>query len=458
LFGRVKNIHFVGIGGSGMSGIAEVLLNLGYRVTGSDLVESEVTGRLADLGAVIHQGHRPGNIQEAQAVVVSSAVRGDNPEIEEARRQMIPIIPRAEMLAELMRMKHGVAVAGAHGKTTTTSMIASILHHGGLDPTVVIGGRLGSLGSGGRLGQGDYLVAEADESDGTFLKLSPTVAVITNMDREHMDHYRSMENLEEAFVSFANKVPFYGLTVACLDDPLLQNLIPRLTKRYMTYGMNTQADLVARDVVQEGLETRFAVEYGGSPLGDVLMQVPGIYNVFNAMASLAVALEIGVGFERAREALASFSNADRRFQILGRIRGATVVDDYAHHPTEIKAVLAAARGVCRGRLTVVFQPHRYTRTDDLMGEFMTAFYDADSLVVTEIYSAGELPIPGVEAKKIWEGIVRHGHRQAVFISDLEEIASHLQGHLGDEDMVLTLGAGDVWRVGRRLIDDYGDNT
>ncbi len=451
MFGRVKNIHFVGIGGSGMSGIAEVLLNLGYQVSGSDLGDTPVTRRLASLGAVVSQGHRPENIRQAQVVVTSSAVSDDNPEVREARRAGVPIIRRAEMLAELMRMKYSVAVAGAHGKTTTTSMIAAVFHHGGLDPTMVVGGRLGSIGSGGRLGKGPYLVAEADESDGTFLTLSPTVAVITNIDREHMNFYGTMDRLKQAFIDFANKVPFYGLAVLCLDDAHVQSIIPRLAKRHMTYGLKSQADLSARDISLDGGRSRFKVDFQGRALGEIALPVPGIYNVGNALAAVAVALEAGVDFAAAAEALAGFVNADRRFQVVGEARGVTVVDDYAHHPTEIKATLAAARGVCRGEVVAVFQPHRYTRTADLMHEFETAFYDADHLVVTEIYPAGEEPIPGVEGRRIWEGIVSHGHRRAAFIPVRADIIAYLRANLKPGDLLLTLGAGDVWQVGRAIL-------
>jgi UDP-N-acetylmuramate--alanine ligase len=448
MFGRVRKIHFVGIGGSGMSGIAEVLLNLGYQVTGSDLVEGPVTRRLHSLGAGIFIGHRPENIGESQVLVVSSAVDEENPELEAARRTMVPIIPRAEMLAELMRMKHGVAVAGAHGKTTTTSMVAHLAHRGGLDPTVVIGGRLGTMGSGGRLGKGDYLIAEADESDGTFLKLTPTIAVITNIDREHMNFYGTMERLTAAFLDFANKVPFYGLVVLCLDDPHIQRLIPHLTKRYLTYGFTGQADLTIGDLEVRDFGSRFTLRQGGTFLGEAFLPVPGRHNVANAVAALAVGMELGLPFGPCADSLAGFVNADRRFQRIGELSGVTVVDDYGHHPTEIRATLAAARGICRGTLAVVFQPHRYSRTADLMEQFQTSFYDADHLVVTDIYPAGESPIPGVDGRTVWEGIIKHGHRNAFFFRSRQEIVDHLRQHLGEGDMLLTLGAGDVWHVGR----------
>lgn len=436
-----------------MSGIAEVLLNLGYKVTGSDLAETGVTRNLASLGARVYMGHRPENVEGAQVVVISSAVKEDNPEILEARRRVVPIIRRAEMLAELMRMKYGVAVAGAHGKTTTTSMIATILHHGGLDPTVVLGGRLGSIGSGARLGKGPYLVAEADESDGTFLKLSPTVAVVTNMDREHMNFYNSMENLKEAFINFANKVPFYGLTILCLDDVLVQGLIPGITKRHMTYGLKTQADLVARDIRQEGLKSNFNVEYKGKPLGEVALGVPGLFNIHNALAALAVSIEMDIDFKTASEALAEFVNADRRFQIIGEREKVTVIDDYAHHPTEIKASLGAARSICRGELIAVFQPHRYSRTADLLEDFYTAFYEADRVVVTGIYAAGEAPIPGIEGRVVWEGITRHGHKKADFMPDKADIVNYLREKAESGDVIITLGAGDIWKIGRAYLEE-----
>ncbi len=453
MFGRVRNIHFVGIGGSGMSGIAEVLLTLGFNVTGSDLSDTPVTRRLAELGAQVYAGHRADNIAGTQVVVVSSAVGEDNPEVVTARQEQIPIIRRAEMLAELMRMKYGVAVAGAHGKTSTTSMIASIFHSGGLDPTVVIGGRLGSLGSGGRLGTGPYLVAEADESDGTFLSLSPTVAVITNIDREHMNFYGTMEMLKAAFRDFANKVPFYGLAVICLDDPHIQAIIPELTKRHTTYGLRGQADVIARDIRTEGFSSHFTVWIGGKAAGEVTLSVPGVHNIRNALAAIAASLEVGLGFDAAAAALATFVNADRRFQRVGERDGVAVVDDYAHHPTEIKASLAAAKAFCRGRVLAVFQPHRYSRTQDLMEEFQTAFYDADHVVVTDIYPAGEAPIPGVDARGILDGIVRHGHRSAIHLKERLDIIAHLRETAREGDLLITLGAGDIWRVGRGFLDE-----
>lgn len=448
---RIRQVHFVGIGGIGMSGIAEVLLNLGYRVTGSDLAESETIGRLRQLGAEIRVGHRAENLKEADVVVISSAIRGDNPEVVAAQERIIPVIPRAEMLAELMRMKYGVAVAGTHGKTTTTSMIATVLAHGGLDPTAVIGGKLNIFGSNAKLGQGELLVAEADESDGTFLKLTPTIAVVTNIDPEHLDFYRDLEEIQAAFLEFINKVPFYGLAVLCLDQENVQALIPRIKKRRVTYGLSSQANFRAAEISFRGATTTFRAFANEEELGLVSIQVPGLHNVYNALATLATASELAVSFPVVQEALHSFTGVQRRFQIKGEARGVMVVDDYAHHPTEIKATLAGAKNGWGRRIVAVFQPHRYTRTQHLFKDFLSAFHQADLLFLTDIYAAGEEPIPEANARRLVEGIRKYGHKDVTLVTEKGKIVEQLLPRLRAGDMVFTLGAGDIWKVGEVLL-------
>jgi UDP-N-acetylmuramate--alanine ligase len=447
---KLKRIHMVGIGGIGMCGIAEVLNNLGYKVTGSDLAESQTIRRLLDHGLAIHIGHREENISDAQVVVYSSAVPTDNPELKAARAAMIPVIPRAEMLAELMRMKYGIAVAGSHGKTTTTSIIASILARGGLDPTIVIGGRLDSIGSTAKLGQGEYMVAEADESDGSFLKLSPTIAVVTNIDQEHLDFYRDLEHIKESFLQFMNKVSFYGLICMCLDDQIIQELLPSVTRRILTYGLSSQCNLRAENIQIKGLHSRFEVFYHDNKLGLIDLKLPGIHNIYNTLASIGVALDLELPFVVIQKALEAFKGADRRFQIKADIGDFIIVDDYGHHPTEIKATLRAAKKGWGKRLICVFQPHRYTRTKFLLEEFATSFYNADLVVVTDIYPAGESPIPGICAELIVESLKEHGHKYVHYIPDLKKIPDFLTGIISPGDMVLTLGAGDVWKVGEEL--------
>ena len=449
--GRIKNIHFVGIGGSGMSGIAEVLLNMGYRVTGSDLRKSKVTERLASLGALVYEGHARGNIKEADCVVYSSAVRMDNPELEEARRLGIPIIPRAEMLSELMRMKYGIAIAGTHGKTTTTSMVASILSAAGLDPTVVIGGRLLSTGSNARLGGGEFLVAEADESDGSFLKLSPVLSVITNIDREHMEHYRDMDEVKRAYVEFANRVPFYGCTLLYFDHPVIQDILPQVKRRYRTYGLSPQADIHATAVEQKRGRTRFDVVAEEELLGRVEIGLPGEHNVCNALAAVGIALELEIDKEKIVEGLRSFRGVERRFQIKADIGGVLVVDDYGHHPVEIRAVLGAIKKNWQRRTVAVFQPHRYSRTRDLFMDFVHAFSDADVVVLTEIYPAGEEPIEGVSSKALYEAMKEAGYRNIHYIERSKDVALLLESAVRRGDMVITLGAGDIWQAGERFV-------
>ncbi len=451
MYRKDHHIHFVGIGGIGMSGLAEVLLNLGYRVSGSDLRDTPITRRLRDLGATVYPGHDPAHVEGASVVVVSSAVRPDNPEVVEAHRRMIPVIPRAEMLAELMRMKYAVAVAGAHGKTTTTSMVAALLSDAGLDPTVVVGGRLHSLGTNARLGQGEFLVAEADESDGSFLRLVPTVAVITNIDREHMDHYGSEAALEQAFVDFANKVPFYGAVVACLDDARVQAVLPRIRKRTITYGFSPHADVWAADVRTDGPGSRFRVVWRGREVGRVRLGVPGLHNALNGLAALAVAFELEVEPARACSALSRFQGVERRSQVLGEARGVLVVDDYAHHPTELQAVLRSLREAYGRRIVAVFQPHRYTRTQDLFDRFAVAFYDASVLVVTDIYPAGEPAIPGVTAGALVESLRAHGHRNVLHVPRLEDATEAVARLARPGDLVVTLGAGSIGQLGPRIL-------
>jgi len=450
---KKHRVHFVGIGGVGMSGIAEVLLNLGYFVSGSDLRESEATQRLRSLGAQISLGHREANlVAKPSVVVISTAVKFSNPEVLEARRLHIPVIPRAEMLAELMRMKYGVAVAGSHGKTTTTSMIAAVLSAAGMDPTMVIGGRLRSLGSNAKLGQGDILVAEADESDGTFLLLSPTVAVVTNIDREHMDFHQTMDRLMESFLAFINKVPFYGLSVLCLDHPNVRALLPKVRKRFTTYGFSPEADFCARDLQIHGMEVRFSVIHGSKCLGELKLHLPGRHSAANALAAVAVAQELEIPFSHVATALESFTGIHRRFEIKGEPRGVMVIDDYGHHPVEVEATISAIRDGWKRPLTVVFQPHRYTRTRDLFDDFLISFEGTDRLILTEIYEAGEEAIPGISGEALYQAVKRRGHLDIEFIPDKTEIAKRLASKVKSGDIVLTLGAGDIYKVGEELIE------
>jgi len=451
MFRKIQKLHFVGIGGIGMSGIAELLLNLGYQVSGSDLKPGPVTDRLAALGGKICIGHKASNVEGTNVVVISSAVRLDNVEVVEAKRLQIPVIPRAEMLAELMRLKYGVAVAGSHGKTTTTSMIATVLVNGGFDPTAVIGGRLNAFGSNAKLGKGDFLVAEADESDGSFLKLSPTIAVVTNIDREHLDYYANLEDIQAAFVSFVNKVPFYGAAVLCLDDPNVQAIIPRVERRIVTYGTNNQADLVASHVEYEAFGTSCQIRYKGDSLGTLRLRIPGKHGILNSLAAVATGLELEIPFDKIAAALASFQNADRRFQIKGTKGDILIVDDYGHHPTEIAATLSAARSACDRRIVTVFQPHRYTRTQALQEDFARAFYHADVLIVLPIYAASEEPIPGISAERLVDLIKSFGHRDVSYAPDFAAAQNMLKQTLQDGDLLLTLGAGDVWKIGEEFL-------
>jgi UDP-N-acetylmuramate--alanine ligase len=451
MYGKIEKIHFVGIGGIGMSGIAEVLLNLGYKVSGSDLRKSDITERLSALGGEIFYGHARENVAGVDVVVISSAVHDDNPEVVEAKELLIPVIPRAEMLAELMRMKYGIAIAGTHGKTTTTSMISTILGHAGIDPTIVIGGKLNSIGSNARLGQGKFLVAEADESDGSFLKLSPTIAVVTNIDADHLDFYSGIEEIKDTFVEFINKVPFYGLAVLCLDSGNVADIIPKVKKRFITYGLSAQTDFRAADIEMSGNNISFEVYFRGERLGGISFSMPGAHNVLNALATIAVAMELGIPFSKIQEGFKGFGGVGRRFQIKGEIGGIMVVDDYGHHPAEIRATLAAAKGGWDRRLVVVFQPHRYTRTKELFDEFVKSFYDADVLVLTDIYPAGEKPIEGVTSENLGKSIKKHGQKDVTYIPDREAVNDHLQQILEPGDIVLTLGAGNIWQTGEALL-------
>jgi UDP-N-acetylmuramate--alanine ligase len=452
---KIDHIHFVGIGGIGMSGIAEVLLNLGYEVSGSDIRETEITHRLEQLGAKISYQHQRENVEGAGVVVVSAAIKEGNPEVKEAAEKLIPVIPRAEMLAELMRMKYGVAVAGSHGKTTTTSLIATVLAHGGLDPTVVIGGKLNSIGSNAKLGRGDFLVAEADESDGSFLRLLPTIAVVTSIDPEHLDYYQGIEQIKEAFLQFIDKIPFFGLAVLCLDQENVQSLIPRLKKRFTTYGLSSQADFQAKDMSFDGPHSSFDLVHKGKRMGRFTVRMPGIHNVYNVLATVATAFELDLDFKTVQEALAGFSGIQRRFQMKAEVGNILVFDDYGHHPTEIKATLRAAKAGWRRRIVAVFQPHRYTRTKALFDDFLTAFYEADVLVITDIYPAGEEEMGGVHARHLFEGIREHGHKDVRYISDRQEIIQYLPTVIMPGDLVITLGAGDIYRVGEDLIEELG---
>lgn len=444
--GRVRHVHFVGIGGVGMSGLAEILRSLEFDVSGSDIKESGTTRRLQTLGVRIDIGHRQENISGVDVVVFSSAIADQNAEITEARALGIPVITRAEMLAELMRVKYGVAIAGSHGKTTTTSLVATVLRHAGLDPTVVVGGKMAALGSNAKLGAGDLLVAEADESDGSFLRLTPTIAVVTNIDAEHLDHYGSHDAIKSAFVEFAARVPFYGLAVLCLDHPHVQDILPRVPRRHVTYGLSPQADYVAKGIQFRGLETSFNAYRRGEPLGGFTVRMPGAHNVLNCLATIAVADELEVPLDVTKQALATFGGVARRFTIVGSVNGITLVDDYGHHPAEIRATIEAARRAFPGesnRIVVAFQPHRYTRTHDLFEDFTRAFNQADVLLVADIYPAGEQPIAGTNAERLVQAIREHGHHDANYVPDKASLPEVLERIARPGDVVIALGAGDI---------------
>jgi UDP-N-acetylmuramate--alanine ligase len=453
MFAKTQRVHFIGIGGIGMSGIAEILLTLGYAVSGSDLKRSSITERLEGLGATIFQGHAAANVVGSGVVVTSSAVNEQNPEVGEARVRKIPVIQRAEMLAELMRLKYGIAVAGMHGKTTTTSMIATVLAAGGLDPTVVVGGRVDALGSNARLGKSQYLVAEADESDRSFLKLSPILSVVTNLDREHMDCYHDMADVESAFVEFMDRVPFYGASIACADNELLAGVLPRVKRRVFTYGMSPAADYVLRMLpAAEEVRSRFEVVAGGVVMGPFSLQVPGKHNVLNATAAVAIASQLEVSGEHIAEALRGFRGVDRRFHLKGSVRGVAVVDDYGHHPTEIRATLAAARESGYRHVHVIFQPHRYTRTRDLLQEFATAFTDADTVQILDIYAASEEPILGVDAQRLVKAV---GRKEVQYAASFEEAVDRAVANAAEGDVIMTLGAGSVSQAAGLVLEALG---
>lgn len=459
MYKKFKIVHFVGIGGAGMNGIAEVLKNLGYEVRGSDLKQSEATKRLQTLGINITIGHMAENVKGAHVVVVSSAISSDNPEVIAAKEQLIPVIPRAEMLAELARLKYGILVAGSHGKTTTTSLIASVLASGGFDPTVVIGGKLKSIGSHAKLGQGEFLIAEADESDGSFLKLSPTVAVVTNIDREHLDFFKNIEGLKTAFLSFVNKVPFYGLSILCADNEHVKELLPKIQRKFITYGLSKGVDLVAENIRIEGIKSKFKAILKGVSLGSFEVPLPGRHSVSNSLAAIGVAHELGLDMDTVRKALKNFSGVQRRFEFKGESSGIKIFDDYGHHPSEILATLGAAKEAItqntgyktrEGRLVVLFQPHRYTRTRDLLNDFFGAFVDADKIILMDIYPAGEKPIDGINSEVLLKGIMDAG-KDIVYIKDRTKIIEYLCEELKGGDTLLTLGAGDVWKIGEEFI-------
>jgi UDP-N-acetylmuramate--alanine ligase len=452
MFFKAQQLHFTGIGGIGMSGIAEILLTLGYQITGSDLKLSPITERLGNLGARIYEGHQAANIAGAKALVVSSAVDSQNPEVVEARRLGIPVIPRGELLAELMRLKYGIAVAGSHGKTTTTSMAAAILNHAGMDPTVVVGGRVESMGgSNARLGRSNFLVVESDESDGSFLKLSPIIAIVTNIDREHLDHYADLEAIRAAFTDFVNKVPFYGAAILCLDDDNVQQILPAIRRRVITYGVSTQADLVIASSVCGHLSSSFHLRHKSVDLGEFHLRVPGAHNVLNATAAVAIGLELEVPADVIREGLDLFTGVDRRFQKRGEKKGITVFDDYGHHPTEVRATLAAARDCHFSHLHAIFQPHRYTRTAHLMDDFARSFNHADNVYLLDIYAASERPMDGVSSERLAERMRAFGHRSVMYCGTIDKAVDAVSAAVTTGDAVLTLGAGNVWQAGDKLL-------
>ncbi len=455
MYRKSKHIHFVGIGGIGMSGIAELLLNLGYRISGSDMQNTDITRRLTKLGGTVHIGHDGAWVNNADVVVVSSAIQPDNPEILAAVDAHIPVIPRAEMLAELMRLnKFGIAIAGSHGKTTTTSIVGWLLAEAGLDPTIVIGGKVDCLGgSNAKLGEGDFLVAEADESDGSFLKLAPVLEVVTNIDLEHLDFYKNIDEIKDVFLQFIDKVPFYGAAILCLDDPHVAAILPEIKKRIITYGLTSQADVYARGITPHGLSTSFEVCRDDKVLGSITLSLAGLHNVYNSLAAVTVGLELDIPFATIGVALTSFSGVQRRLQIKGERRDIIVVDDYGHHPTEIRATISALRDAWPDqRLVILFQPHRYSRTKGLLEEFNTAFHGADMLLLTKIYGAGEKPIAGISTEVLINGIKKHGQRHVYYEPTIQGLVDRTMEILAPGDVVLTLGAGNIWQAGEQLLE------
>ncbi|MEJ2535812.1 MAG: UDP-N-acetylmuramate--L-alanine ligase [Calditrichia bacterium] len=451
--GKIKNIHFVGIGGIGMSGIAEVLINLGYTVTGSDRSLTEVTEHLVKIGAKIYPDHSPENAKKADVLVYSSAVTPDNPEVQEAMRRKIPVIKRAEMLAELMRLKFGIAIAGTHGKTTTTSLVGAVLTAGGLDPTLIIGGRVRALDTNAKLGGSEFLVAEADEFDKSFLKLIPTIAVITNIEADHLDSYDGIEDLHNSFIEFVNKVPFYGRAIVCLDNPGVQEVLSQIQRSLTSFGFNKQADFQANGIKQKAGEITFEVEYKSNKLGRISLQIPGEHNVLNALAAIAVGMELDIPFEKIKIGLEKFTGVRRRFEVKGVVNDIMIVDDYAHHPTEISATLNGARGGWpEKRIAAIFQPHLYSRTRDFFREFARAFFQADLLIVTDVYPAREKPIPGIDGKLIADMAIELGHRDVHYVPEKTKLASYVLKRLQPNDLVITIGAGDIWKVSDELVE------
>lgn len=450
---NIQHIHFVGIGGSGMSGIAEVLINLGYKVSGSDLKQTEVTERLASLGGKIFIGHKPEQVGNAHVVVTSSAVLPDNPEVVQAKRLKIPVIPRAEMLAELMRLKYAVTIAGTHGKTVTTSLVSMVLAEGGLDPTVVIGGRLKNIGSSAKMGKGEFIVAEADESDGSFLKLTPTIALVTNIDDDHLDYYKTLDNIKSTFVQFVNKVPFYGSIILCGEDENIKSIIPRITRKYYTYGRGKNYDFYAENIVYEEMHTEFDLCFSGKNLGRLKLHFPGAHNVLNSLGAAAVGIELGVGFEKIRKAFLDFTGVSRRLEVKARKKDIVFIDDYGHHPTEIRVTLETIKSIWpERRLLVIFQPHRYTRTRDLAKKFGPSFNSVSRIWLTDIYSAGEKPIPGISSSLILESFPAEKRETVTLISDREAIIKEVVKSLRPQDVLVTLGAGDVYKIGEEILN------
>lgn len=453
MYGKIGRIHFVGIGGIGMSGIAEVLSNMGYRVTGSDIKHSPVVERLESLGITVFIGHSGNNVGNSDVVVVSSAIKRDNPEVLFASENKIPVIARAEMLSELMRLKFGIAVVGSHGKTTTTSMIASVLYSGDLDPTMVVGGKVKKLGTNARLGRGKFMVVEADESDGSFQKLSPVISVLTNIDVEHLDHYESMENLEEEFYRFMDKIPFYGVGILCADCPRTMNLARKYNKRYITYGLSQDADLTLKNVRVSGFSSEFEVYLHGRSLGTVELNIPGRHNAINALAAVAVGLELDMSFSDIKKGLYEFSGIDRRLQLKGNINGITVIDDYGHHPSELRATFRSVEESFSRKPVVIFQPHRFTRTRLLFDEFVDVLKEVNRLYILDIYSAGENPIDGTDSKSLTEAIRAAGQREVSYVENPQNLVGMMREDLRPGDIVLTTGAGNVWMYGEQLLKE-----
>ena len=451
MYGKIKKIHFIGIGGIGMSGIAEILVNMGYKISGSDINASESTKRLENFGIDVSIGHKGENIIGSDVVVISSAISNDNPEVIQAIKSNIPVIPRAEMLAELMRLKYGIAIIGSHGKTTTTSMVSAILSYGDFDPTIVVGGRVKTLGTNAKLGKGDFMVVEADESDGSFQKLSPVISILTNIDEEHLDHYQTIENLENAFLNFLEKIPFYGLSVLCTDCPRTKKLVSKLNKRFISYGTDNLADLYANNIKVSGFKTYFDVNYKNKKLGDIELEVPGRHNALNALSAVAVGLELGMNFEDIRKGFKDFHGIERRLQLKGEIDNILVIDDYGHHPVEIKATLNSIEEAFSKKPIVIFQPHRFSRTYQLFDDFVDVLSSVANLFVLDIYPAGEKAIEGINSEKLVEAISKKGNKSVFYIKDQDELISKVKSTVNSGDIILTSGAGNVWMLGEKLL-------